>query len=62
MVRTATKWSVADCHQMIATGLLADRQPVSGTYAEIQTLNSGMVTPLAFPDLEIKIKRLLPES
>lgn len=42
--------------------LWVHRQPVSGTYAEKQTLHSGMVTPLAFPDLEIKVERLLPES
>jgi Uma2 family endonuclease len=42
--------------------LWVHQQPVSGTYAEKQTLKSGMVIPLAFPELEINVKRLLPES
>ncbi|MEM1291149.1 MAG: Uma2 family endonuclease [Cyanobacteria bacterium P01_H01_bin.162] len=41
--------------------LWVHRQPEANAYAEKQSLASGMVAPLAFPDLEIKVERLLPE-
>lgn len=42
--------------------LWVHQQPESGLYREVLTLVSGYVIPLAFPDLEIRVERLLPGS
>jgi Uma2 family endonuclease len=38
------------------------RHPEAGTYSEKRSLNTGSITPLAFPDLAIQVTRLLPAS
>lgn len=43
--------------QMMA--LVVMRQPVNGVYQSQVTLNEGTINPLAFPDVEIWVRRLL---
>jgi Uma2 family endonuclease len=40
--------------------LWVHRQPEVGIYREVRPLVSGRVNPLAFPELEVRIERLLP--
>ena len=40
--------------------LWVHQQPEAGVYREVRSLVSGCVNPLAFPELEVRIERLLP--
>jgi len=42
--------------------LWVHRHPDVSLYREVQPLVSGNINPLAFPDLEISVERLLPET
>ena len=42
--------------------LWVHRQPESGIYREKQSVASGVINPLAFPDIEVSVKRLLPDT
>ena len=61
MARTLTKWTVEEYHYMIKVGILAGRQVelLDGQIIDMEYL-AGKVTPLAFPEVEIEVERLLP--
>ena len=40
--------------------LLVYRQPLAGDYQSQQRLQTGQISPLAFPDIEISVRTLLP--
>ncbi len=72
MTVTTAKWTLDDYHRMIEVGILEGRHvellngeiikvlrnPINGDYADEITLSEGEVSPLAFPEIKVLVRRL----